>query len=58
MATTVGFPAALGARMLLDGRLERRGCLSPTDPDVYLPLLAQLEAADLRFEESTEVVPA
>lgn len=56
MATTVGFPAALGARMLLDGRLERRGCLSPTDPDVFEPVLDALEAEGLRFEETVEVL--
>ena len=54
MAHTVGLPAALGARMLLDGRLERRGCLSPTDEDVYQPVLAALEAEGLRFDEETQ----
>ncbi|MEM6793163.1 MAG: saccharopine dehydrogenase C-terminal domain-containing protein, partial [Acidobacteriota bacterium] len=52
MATTVGLPAALGARMLLDGRLERRGCLSPTDADVYRPVLAALRAEGLGFDET------
>ncbi|MEM1180482.1 MAG: saccharopine dehydrogenase C-terminal domain-containing protein [Acidobacteriota bacterium] len=54
MAQTVGMPAALGARLLLDGQLTRRGCLSPTDEDVYTPVLAALEAEGLRFTESVE----
>ena len=55
MATTVGFPAALGARMILDGRLSRRGCLFPTDADVFKPVLAALAENGLKFEET--VVP-
>ncbi len=58
MATTVGMPAALGARMLLDGRLERRGCLFPTDEDVFRPVLGALETEGLRFHETAETVPA
>lgn len=56
MANTVGFPAALGSRMLLDGRLQRRGCLYPTDRDVYDPVLDALEAEGLSFEESTTAI--
>ena len=55
MATTVGFPAALGARLILDGRLTRRGCLFPTDADVFRPVLAALAEGGLKFEET--VVP-
>lgn len=58
MSQTVGLPAALGARMLLDGRLERRGCLSPTDEDVYRPVLAALEAEGLSFREEVETLVA
>jgi saccharopine dehydrogenase-like NADP-dependent oxidoreductase len=54
MARTVGLPAALGALMLLRGDLQRVGALSPTDPDVYGPVLAALDAEGLTFEESVE----
>lgn len=56
MAETVGLPMALGARLILDGELERRGCLGPTDDDVYPPILDALEAHGLRFEETTRIV--
>ena len=56
MARTVGLPAALGAELLLRGELDRVGALSPTDPDVYGPVLAALEAEGLTFDESVEEV--
>ncbi|MEM8932738.1 MAG: saccharopine dehydrogenase C-terminal domain-containing protein, partial [Acidobacteriota bacterium] len=56
MAETVGLPMALGATMLLDGRLRRRGCVGPTESDVFEPILDELETRGLRFEETTTVV--
>ncbi|MDA8018669.1 MAG: saccharopine dehydrogenase NADP-binding domain-containing protein [Thermoanaerobaculia bacterium] len=56
MARTVGLPAALGAELLLRGELRRTGALSPTDPDVYRPVLAALDAEGLTFEETTEPI--
>ncbi|MEM9557679.1 MAG: saccharopine dehydrogenase C-terminal domain-containing protein [Acidobacteriota bacterium] len=53
MARTVGLPAALGVRLLLEGRLSRRGCLGPTDPEIFHPVLDALEAEGLRFEEQS-----
>lgn len=57
MATTVGFPAALGARKILDGSIGRRGSLFPTDPDVFGPVLTALEAEGLTFTETTQTRP-
>ncbi|MEL7059034.1 MAG: saccharopine dehydrogenase C-terminal domain-containing protein [Acidobacteriota bacterium] len=51
MARTVGLPAALGVHLLLDGSLDRRGCIGPTASDIYQPVLAALEAEGLRFSE-------
>lgn len=56
MARTVGLPAALGAELLLTGKLRRYGALSPTDPDVYEPVLAALDAEGLTFDESVSPV--
>jgi len=33
MQRTVGFPAAIGARMILDGRISKRGIVSPSEVD-------------------------
>lgn len=56
MARTVGLPAALGSELLLRGDLKRVGALSPTDPDVYGPVLAALDAEGLTFEESVQAL--
>lgn len=56
MARTVGLPAALGAEMLLRGEIERVGCLSPTDREIFVPVLAAMEAQGLVFEETTETL--
>lgn len=57
MSKTVGFPAALGVRLLLEGKLEGGGCLSPTEPQIYRPILAELEKAGLAFEETSRDEP-
>lgn len=52
MAKTVGFPTALAAEMMLRDELDLKGCLLPTDPAIYRPVLAKLKAGGLRFTES------
>ncbi len=35
MALTVGFPAAIAAKMIVDGEIQERGVVLPFSPDVY-----------------------
>ena len=35
MARTVGLPAALTARLVLDGEIDLAGCHIPTEPEIY-----------------------
>lgn len=58
MARTVGLPAAITARLLLSGDLRITGAPLPTDPRIYRPVLRELEAAGVAFEETVEVLPA
>jgi saccharopine dehydrogenase (NADP+, L-glutamate forming) len=51
MARTVGLPAAAGARLLLEGRIARRGVLIPIWPEIYEPILAELAGRGLAFHE-------
>lgn len=51
MAKTVGYPAALGALLLLDGRIAERGVIGPTLPSVWKPLLDSLAQNGLKLEE-------
>ncbi|GAA6063495.1 hypothetical protein JCM10212_004454 [Sporobolomyces blumeae] len=51
MALTVGTPIALGALLILDGKISQRGLVSPTSEEVWRPLLGQLEANGIRSVE-------
>ena len=56
MARTVSLPAAIGARMILEGRVRLRGVQIPVIPDIYEPVLAELETLGIAFEESRKTV--
>ncbi len=43
MARTVSLPAAIATAMVLDGKINLRGVHIPVDPDVYEPVLGELE---------------
>ena len=46
----VGITAAVGAELVAEGVVERRGVLSPTTPDIYVPALAALEAEGIKVD--------
>ncbi len=56
MAKTVGLPAALGAELILDGKLAARGAQIPVSKQIYLPMLKSLEEAGLSFAEASEEI--
>lgn len=56
MAKTVGLPAAIAARLLMNDRFPRAGSYIPTDPAIYRPMLEELEQAGLTFDERTEAL--
>jgi len=53
MATTVGMPSAIGARLLMNDAFPRAGSYIPIDPAIYRPMLKELEQAGLTFSEVT-----
>ncbi|MGD9101359.1 MAG: saccharopine dehydrogenase C-terminal domain-containing protein [Anaerolineae bacterium] len=53
MSRTVGLPAAIATRMILQGTLTRKGVVIPVMPDVYEPILAELEEMGIGFVEET-----
>jgi hypothetical protein len=57
MAETVGLPAAITVKLILTDELPLSGSYIPTHPALYGPILAELEAAGIRFSEKTNVVP-
>uniref|UniRef100_A0A8D3DVG7 Alpha-aminoadipic semialdehyde synthase, mitochondrial n=1 Tax=Scophthalmus maximus TaxID=52904 RepID=A0A8D3DVG7_SCOMX len=49
MAKTVGYPAAIAARMVLDGEICSKGLVVPMTKEVYGPVLARLKEEGLHF---------
>nr|XP_020449122.1 alpha-aminoadipic semialdehyde synthase, mitochondrial isoform X1 [Monopterus albus]XP_020449123.1 alpha-aminoadipic semialdehyde synthase, mitochondrial isoform X1 [Monopterus albus] len=49
MAKTVGYPAAIAARMVLEGEISTKGLVFPLTKDIYGPALAQLKEEGLHF---------
>ncbi len=53
MARTVSLPAALCARLILEGNVPQTGVQIPTLSEIYQPVLTQLEHFDIRLDECT-----
>ncbi len=56
MSRTVGLPAAIGARLILEGRINLPGVQVPVRPEIYGPILDELEKLGVRFEEKRQVL--
>jgi saccharopine dehydrogenase-like NADP-dependent oxidoreductase len=54
MSKSVGITTAIGTRMVLEGKVKRRGVLSPIYKDIYEPILAQLENHGITMLEESE----
>jgi saccharopine dehydrogenase-like NADP-dependent oxidoreductase len=56
MARTVGLPAAIGTRMILDKELDLTGVHIPVLPEIYKPVLEELEQLGIVCTEKTDVL--
>jgi len=56
MARTVGLPAAIGARKILEGEINLTGVHIPVLPEIYEPVLGELERLGIACVEETEVL--
>ncbi|XP_049928808.1 alpha-aminoadipic semialdehyde synthase, mitochondrial [Epinephelus moara] len=56
MAKTVGYPAAIAARMVLDGEITAKGLVAPMTKDIYGPALARLKEEGLQFISKSTVL--
>jgi saccharopine dehydrogenase-like NADP-dependent oxidoreductase len=57
MSRTVGLPAAIAVRMILQGELSGlTGVHIPVIPEIYEPVLAELEQLDIGLTERVEVL--
>lgn len=53
MARTVGYPAAIATKMVLDGEIQRKGMILPFIQDIYRPMLKRLKAEGIVAEEKS-----
>lgn len=51
MARTVSLPVAIATRMILESEITQHGIVAPVKPDVYNPILAELETLNIKCEE-------
>jgi len=56
MSRTVGLPAAIGVRMVLQGKINLTGVHTPVVPEIYVPVLAELERLGIHFAEKWETL--
>ncbi len=52
MATTVGLPLGIAAKLILNGELKITGLHIPIVKEIYIPVLQELEANGVKFTES------
>lgn len=43
MAKTVGYPAAIASKMVLEGEIQNKGMVIPLQPEIYHPMLKRLK---------------
>jgi saccharopine dehydrogenase (NADP+, L-glutamate forming)/spermidine synthase len=56
MARTVGLPAAIATRLILEGKIEATGVHIPVIPQIYIPILRELKELEIAFTEKKEDV--
>jgi saccharopine dehydrogenase-like NADP-dependent oxidoreductase len=56
MSRTVGLPAAIGVRLILQGKINLTGVHTPVIPDIYELILAELERLGIHFTEKWETL--
>jgi saccharopine dehydrogenase-like NADP-dependent oxidoreductase len=52
MAKTVGLPLGIAAKLILQGKINITGLHIPVVPEIYEPVLKELEQHDIRFSET------
>lgn len=57
MSRTVGLPAAIATRLILEGKINVKGAHIPVLPEIYKPVISELEKMNIRFSEVTTRMP-
>lgn len=51
MSKTVGLPVGIATRLIAEGIIKTPGVMLPISPEIYKPMLAELEQYGIRFNE-------
>lgn len=51
IARTVSLPAAVAVKLIIEGEIKEKGVHIPTKPDIYEPVLRELETLGISFRE-------
>ncbi len=58
MAKTVGLPLGIATKLLATGKISKTGIHRPVTPEIYEPILEELETYGIKFKESEYLVDA
>ncbi|MHA2306299.1 MAG: saccharopine dehydrogenase C-terminal domain-containing protein [Candidatus Hodarchaeales archaeon] len=56
MSRTVGLPAAIGVRMILEGKITDTGVMIPVRKSIYNPVLKELKEMGIAFSDEIEKI--
>jgi len=56
VSRTVALPAAIAVKMILEGKIEINGVHIPVIPEIYEPILDELEELGIKFKEKIETI--
>jgi len=56
IARTVSLPAAIAVKMIIKGQIDITGVQIPVIPDIYMPILNELEEIGIIFRENTIII--
>ena len=54
MSRTVSLPAAMAAKLMVQGGITAKGVKIPIEPEIYEPIMTALETLGIRFKEETK----
>jgi saccharopine dehydrogenase-like NADP-dependent oxidoreductase len=56
MAKTVGLPLAIATKLIMQGKIKARGVVIPIGPELYNPILKDLEEFNIALKEQERVI--
>jgi saccharopine dehydrogenase (NADP+, L-glutamate forming) len=56
IARTVALPAAIAVKMILTGKIDTTGVHIPVIPEIYNPILDELETLNIKFKETAQKI--